>query len=650
MANCLYVAPNGDDKAKGTIDAPFKTLQAALKCVETLGESCWDGEITVCLRGGVYPIDKTVSISVTAPVTVRSFDGEQAIFDGGRVISGFEEGALNGLRCWTARLEDGEYFNSLFVNGARRTRAFLPKKDYYYIEDVPGQPLDLPFNVPGDRFIVKEGDFKPTRNLRDVQVHVFHYWSDELMPVLSYDPETRLLISDHPSHYTLHDDRKKHYAKYRIENLFEGLTEPGDWYIDRAEKTLYYLPMDGETIENTEVVAPVCEQAFDIHDSRDLTIDNVTIRHFDWAVHEVSVQGQGSTQAGGAVTFARCHRCALTNSVIEHVGYYAIDVREGCSVIKLCGNVLRDMGAGGVKINGTDAKGAVAGRTHHIRVCDNLITEGGRQFLAGIGVISMHAHHVTIAHNVIHDLYYSGVSCGWVWGYAESVSHDNIIEYNHIYDIGHFVLSDMGGIYMLGVQPGSIIRYNLIHDIEKANYGGWAIYPDEGSSHLLIENNIGYNTTSSCFHQHYGRENVVRNNIWAFGSEGVIAYTRLEEHVGFTFERNIVLTDDQPLFTGFGMAGIKSDMNVYWDIHGRPLEYAPDLWNRETRVPMDSLKKQGYDLFTVVADPLLKDPAHGDFTLDPASPALKMGFVPIDMTGLGVREGRGKDFENQSEE
>ena len=58
------------------------------------------------------------------------------------------------------------------------------------------------------------------------------------------------------------------------------------------------------------------------------------------------------------------------------------------------------------------------------------------------------------------------------------------------------------------------------------------------------------------------------------------------------------------------------------------------------------LKKQGYDLFTVVADPLLRDPAHGDFTLDPASPALKMGFVPIDMTGLGIREGRGKEFEN----
>ncbi len=630
MAKNLYIAPDGKDNAAGTLEAPLKTLSAALNRVQTLSETCWDGEVTINLRGGVYPIDKPVFISLNAPVTVRSYEGEQAIFDGGRSVSGFEEGVLNGLRCWTAKLEDGEYFNSLFVNGERRSRASLPKKGFYYIESVPGQPLDLPFNIPGDRFIVKEGDFKPTRNLTDVQAHIFHYWSDEMMPVISYDPETRLVISSRPTRYTLHDDNKRTYAKYRFENLFEGLTEPGDWYIDRAAGTLYYLPMDGETIENTEVFAPVCEQAFQIEDCCDFTIDNVTVRHFDWSLRGEPLCRQGCPQAGGAVTYVRCRRCAFTNSVIEHVGYYAIDVREGCSVMKLCGNVLRDMGAGGVKINGSDADGALEDRTHHVRVCDNLITEGGRQFLAGIGVLSMHAHHIHIAHNLIHDLYYSGVSCGWVWGYAESVSHDNIVEYNHIYDIGHSVLSDMGGIYTLGVQPGTVIRYNLVHDIEKANYGGWAIYPDEGSSYMLIENNIGYNTASSCFHQHYGRENIVRNNIWAFGQDGIIACTRREDHVGFTLERNLILSNDgRNPFVGYGMTGIKSDMNVYWDTQKKSAD-------------MEALHKQGYDLFSIAADPLLRDPEHGDFTLDPDSPALKMGFKPFDMTSVGIREGRGK--------
>jgi len=104
----------------------------------------------------------------------------------------------------------------------------------------------------------------------------------------------------------------------------------------------------------------------------------------------------------------------------------------------------------------------------------------------------MHAAGNIITHNHIHDLYYTGISAGWRWGYNESVARDNLIEKNHIHDIGQGWLSDMGGIYTLGVQPGTVLRGNLIHDVNKASYGGWAIYLDEGSSHIIVENNICY--------------------------------------------------------------------------------------------------------------------------------------------------------------
>src|SRR5690606_34811764 len=143
-----------------------------------------------------------------------------------------------------------------------------------------------------------------------------------------------------------------------------------------------------------------------------------------------------------------------------------------------------------------------------------------------------------ISHNEIHDLFYSGISCGWTWGYEESVSRDNRIEHNHIYDLGHGFLSDIGGIYTLGVQHGTVIRGNLIHDIEQKNYGGWAIYLDEGSSHILVEGNVCHDLGSNGFNQHYGRENIVRCNIFAFGRECQFSLSRAEDHVAFTFERN----------------------------------------------------------------------------------------------------------------
>ena len=74
---------------------------------------------------------------------------------------------------------------------------------------------------------------------------------------------------------------------------------------------------------------------------------------------------------------------------------------------------------------------------------------------SGIGVFARHTFGNTVAHNHIHDFYYSGISCGWVWGYSDSVSQNNRFEKNHIHSLGKGWLSDMGGIYTLGVQPGT---------------------------------------------------------------------------------------------------------------------------------------------------------------------------------------------------
>jgi len=157
------------------------------------------------------------------------------------------------------------------------------------------------------------------------------------------------------------------------------------------------------------------------------------------------------------------------------------------------------------------------------------------------------------------------------------------------------MLSDMGAIYTLGVQPGTAIRNNLIHDVHSFTYGGWGIYPDEGSSDMVIENNIVYRTKSAGFHQHYGQENLVRNNIFALGEEFQLMRTRAEDHVSFTFEGNIVYFDSGALL-GSNWTGDQFHMNrnVYWDTRGGPVSFSGRS--------LAEWRQRGQDADSLVAD------------------------------------------------
>lgn len=263
-------------------------------------------------------------------------------------------------------------------------------------------------------------------------------------------------------------------------------------------------------------------------------------------------------------------------------------------------------------------------------ISGNDIHHLGYVYPPAVGVFVLQASRNHIAHNHIHDLFYTAISVGWTWGYGENQSKENVIEYNHLHDIGKGMLSDMGGIYTLGMQPGTVIRNNLIHDITSFTYGGWGIYPDEGSSNMLIENNVVYRCASAGFHQHYGRENTVRNNIFAFNRDFQLMRTRAEPHLSFTFERNIVYFDQGRLL-GSNWTGsqFRMDRNIYYDARSTPIRFAGKSW--------DEWKAAGQDIHSVIADPLFVNAENYDFRLRDNSPALKLGFRPIDLSTVGPR-------------
>jgi hypothetical protein len=237
-----------------------------------------------------------------------------------------------------------------------------------------------------------------------------------------------------------------------------------------------------------------------------------------------------------------------------------------------------------------------------------------------------------VRHCDIGDFFYSAVSVGWTWGYKPTPCARNTVEFCHLHHLGWAEMSDMGAVYTLGPQPGTVIRGCHMHDVGCLSYGGWGMYNDEGSTGIVWENNLVHDTQDGGYHLHYGRDNVIRNNIFAFQKEMQVRRSKPEDFLAFTFENNVVLWREGRLFGQMDKnwldRHVAVNRNVYWKL-GEPFDLAGKTW--------DEWRKFGHDADGVIADPLFVAPEKGDFTLRPGSPALKLGFKPFDWKLAGVR-------------
>jgi hypothetical protein len=659
QAAMLHVAPNGNDAWSGRLaapnrartDGPLATIQGARDAIRRMREQRGGMvEATVLLRGGVYRLEEPF---VLAPqdsmVTYAAYPGEKPILSGGRVIRGWKpaEGKL-----WAAEIPEaaqGKWaFQQLFVNGQRRTRARSPNDGCFTVAHKvsPGLDPKTGKETPRDKtaFVYRPGDIRPWPDLADIQVVVYHSWETSRHRIAQIDEANHIVEFTGPACWPFEDWGPG--QRYFVENVREALDTPGEWFLDLKAGVLLYCPMPGEDLRTAEVVAPRLTRLVELKGEPKLglwvegiTFKGLTFCHEDWTL---APEGHSDPQAvvsePAAILADGALDCAIEGCEIAHVGHHGIWFRRACQRNRIVHCRIHDLGIGGIRIGEANRPPSEEVTSSGNLIDNNHIFDGGHVYPGGAGIWVAQSHHNTISHNEIHGFHHVGLSIGWNWDDAPNSTHHNTIEGNHVHHLMNRQLNDGGAIYTLGTSPGSVIRGNLFHDVWPFNAIGWGVYLDATTNGYLVENNLVFNILSGGLMKHNGgHENVIRNNVFAFSAEQML--WPCWDPKPNTFERNILYFTQGELFIPMAEGRLKArlkakeplgawDKNVYWNPNQPDFPFF--------RHKFAAWQAMGLDKESVVADPLFVNPEAYDFRLKPGSPALELGFQPIDTSGVGL--------------
>ncbi|MBR1970657.1 MAG: right-handed parallel beta-helix repeat-containing protein [Clostridia bacterium] len=666
----IYVSQKyGDDRFAGFYKdnnthinkGPVKTIERALGIVKELRRFGAEQPITIKLIDDEYIVDKPVLIDSDISSVIIEGENETTI-SGGIKLTGFRKDTFNSQACVSADVEEllnkGIWFTDFYVNKKRASMTRYPEKGYLLPKEVEDDGYTM--RSSSKWFVPQKADFDiffESANLEDAVISYNHWWIDEHSPIESVLYDEEKIVMKYPSLFSVCVGVEKTEMKYIVENLPECFKNCGEWYLDRKTKKVYYIPYDGENVEGITAYAPVTEKLFVISGKNGKKVNNVTFRNLSFAYtkgelcNEIAAENGEVTKYGayhqsvfggcGTIELEHAHSCRIENCEVNCIGVHAIVIKNGCNNIDISNNEISICGGGGITVCGGKIEAEKDNHTYAIRITDNKITEGGRKYQAACGVLIRHAYECIVSHNEIANFYYSGISLGWTWGYEDSICRDNLIEHNHVYNIGYGLLSDMGAIYVLGKNKGTIIRNNLLHNVSCCVYGGWGIYTDEGSSYMRIENNIVYDCSSGAYNQNYGAMNTVTNNIFMYGSTAVIRYLRMEMHPGIIFDTNIFITEGGAIFeTGISKMfqaphSVSSCNNIIWDTACD----SPVIFETEGKkyTLKETQEQFGFEFDSIVADPLVENIKERNFVLKSDSPAFDKGFKQIDISKVGVR-------------
>lgn len=670
----FYVATNGNDTWSGRLaapnavktDGPFASLERAR---DELRKDNGHGAV-VWLRGGRYYLRQTFKLeeqdsgTAEAPITYRAYEGEKPVLVGGVRLGGFKPYKGRILQCdITAFGLNDVNFQQLFCDGQRQHIARYPNFD----PDAPtfrgwayaaGDPKPSGREHPEARrktLVCREGDIRQWARPQDGEVFIFdcnNYWNS-ILPIESVDREKNTIhLAKGTSFSISRGDR------YYVRNLMEELDAPGEWFLDRQAKVLYFWPPEGAADARVEV--PCSWPIVVLSKAAHVVLRGLTVECSD----------------DNGVQLTDCTDCLVASCTVRNVGgrcssgQGAIILARG-SNNGAVGCDVHDVGSNGISISGGDRETLAPAGNY---ADNNYIHHTGAFYKEGVAIKCYGVGH-RVTHNLIHDIPRMGIR----WG-----GSDHLFEYNHIRHV-NTETCDTGAIYSWNVdwtQRGTIIRFNYLHDI--LGYGkvqerwvtphyAWGVYLDDGTCGTHVYGNVIVRAPSGGVMVHGGRDNLIENNVLVdheraevtysgYTSESTAvpkmtkewekyghlpAYQKIPELAGFNLEtgyqmagnrfvRNIVsyTNPSAKLYSQINLPldQTVSDFNVIWH---QDQSLVPGLKGVPKEEQWNEWKKLGFEQHSLVAEPLFEDGSQDDYRLKPESPAFTLGFKPIPMDQIG---------------
>jgi hypothetical protein len=619
---CLVATLAGCHGGTSGVVGPFATLGEAQSAVRSIPKQTLTEPLVVKVNGSTLlpqPLVFGASDSGTpqAPIVYMAATGTETISSGER-ISGWH--VVSG-QVWAANV--GTFsFRQLFINGIRMTPARTPNQGFFNVNG------SVNFNNPVN-FQFQAGQM--SQSWIGAEVVLLQLWGESRLPITAVDPSTQTVTLAN----SLVPWMIEPGARYWVENSAEFLDQPQEWFLDRNAGVVYYYAAAGEDVSQEDVIAPVSPTLLVLNGVHNVTFTGFTFEYADWQLPPTGYRDvQSAFDVPAAVTASGVSGVTISNSHFAHLGTWAVNVDSGSTNNAISYNEMTDLGAGGIKLGETctdtinNQNAALAGFsncphgmtvTASNQVNGNRVHDIGKVYTAAAGIWLGQTYGDNVCSNEVFNTNSTGISVGWTWDYGWTGAHDNLVAFNKVHDIGRGVLSDLGGVYTLGIQPGTTIRNNLIYNVKAYAYNGLGIYEDEGTSNILVENNIVYLAHSGGFiHNSDGNANRVVNNIFALGDTAQVVDGGVPNFQGAPpsgyntlLERNILYGNGLLLSPDLPFIYIQFDHNLYFNL-GPP--QAVD------------------DSYAMFANPLFVAPQAGDFSLQPNSPAFQLGFKQIQLT------------------